>query len=78
MRVPDQDSATGRGVKTAVQAMVGFLVGLFLAIWTVPGVPEVVTAYAKENLVSVLLVVGVPSGLVSFGWNYFRKDVNNW
>ena len=72
-----KDSATDRGIKTAVQAMLGFLAGLAMAIWAVPGVPHAVISYIEANIPQMLLIIGVPSGLVSFGWNFLRKDVPN-
>ncbi len=76
--LPGQDSATGRGIKTALQAVVGSLVGLVVTVWAVPGVPEAVFDYVQKNLVQILLMVGIPSGVASFVWNYFRKDVKNY
>ena len=78
MRLPNQDSATGRGVKTAVQTIVGLLLGLGVVVWGVDGVPQAIQNYLQDHLVEVLLVVGVPSGLTSFVWNYLRKDVKNY
>lgn len=78
MRTPTQDSATGRAIKTAVQAVIGFSIGLFIAVWTVPGVPDAVWNYVQGNLIKVLLSVGLPAGLTSLVWNLFRKDVKNY
>lgn len=78
MRIPSEDSATGRAIKTAVQAIIGFSVGLGIAIWTVPGVPDAVWNYIQGNLLQVLLSVGVPAGLTSLVWNLLRKDVKNY
>lgn len=77
-RLPEQDSSTGRALKTAVQAAIGFIVGLFVVVWAVPGVPDAVAAYAKDNLVPVALAFGIPSGIASFVWNYLRRDVENY
>lgn len=76
--LPSQDSSTGRAGKTALQAVLGFVIGLFVVVWGVPGVPEAVIDYVKNNAVQILLLVGVPSGLVSFVWNFFRKDIENY
>lgn len=76
--LPSTDGAPARGLRTALQAIIGAFVGLFLAIWAVPGVPEAVTKYISDNLAIVLLTVGVPSGVASYIWNIFRKDVENW
>ena len=77
----NQDTALMRGVRTAIQAMLGFVVGLVGAVWAVPGVPEAVHNYISQNAGAMALSVGLPaavaSGLVAFGWNALRKDVKN-
>lgn len=76
-----KDSAAQRGVKTALQAIVGFAVGLGLAIWQVPGVPDAIVVYFRNNFVELMLTLGVPtaiaSGATSFLYNvvFRRKDV---
>lgn len=76
--LPAQDSAVGRALKTFVQAIIGLLIGLVVTIWAVPGVPTAVTNYLQNNLLQVLLTVGVPSGFASLVWNLLRKDVKNY
>lgn len=71
------DGAPARGLRTAAQAILGLVVGLVVVVWTVPGVPDAVLGYLQHNLVQVALLVGVPSGLVSYVWNLFRKDIPN-
>lgn len=61
-----KNSPLGKGVRTSLQSLVGVLVGLFLTIWAVPGVPEAVAKYAVDNLAQIALLVGVPSGFVSW------------
>lgn len=76
----NSDTAKGRGVRTAVQALIGFVAGLIAAVWAVPGVAEAVFDYVTDNLVNVLVLVGLPSaftGVVSWLWNVARKDVKN-
>ena len=62
-----------KGVRTALQAIVGALVGLVLVVWAVPGVPEAVTEYAKINAVPLLLAIGIPSGIVAWIQNRLGK-----
>lgn len=69
----NQDTAVMRAVRTLIQS----LAGLALAIWAVPGVPQVVHNYLTSNLVTVAIAVGLPAGLVALVWNLFRKDVPN-
>ena len=58
-----------KGLRTAAQAIVGACVGLFIVVWAVPGVPEAVVHYLQANAVGLLVSIGVPSGLASWGWN---------
>lgn len=82
LQLPAQDSATGRGLKTAVQALIGFVVGLVVVVWQVPGVPQAVVNYTQHHFVEILLSVGAPtavaSGVTSFIWNVLRKRVPNY
>lgn len=78
MRLPNQDSATGRALKTATQAGIGFILGLIAVVWAVPGVPHAVIGYAEQNFVQMLLFVGMPAGLTSLVWNLLRKEVPNY
>ncbi len=58
-----------RGWRTFLQALGGILVGLVLAVWNVPGVPETITSYAQSNFVplfvSLAVTVGIPAGIIS-------------
>ena len=83
MRLPSQDSATGRGIKTAAQTGLGTLVlmavvNLAVSIWNVPGVPAVVFDWLKNNALQVAGSLGVSSGFVALVWNAFRKSVPNY
>ena len=78
MRLPTEDSATGRGIKTAAQAIVGFCIGLVVVVWNVPGVPDAIVDYTKNHLWEILLLVGVPAGITSTVWNLFRPSVRNY
>ena len=62
MRLPEQDSATGRGIKTAIQATIGFLFGLVVVVWNVPGVPDAIIEYTEKNWMQIALAGGVPAG----------------
>lgn len=73
----NKDTAVMRGVRTGIQAIIGFLTGLIAVVWAVPGVPEAVQTYLGNNVVQLALGIGVPAGIAGFVWNYFRKDVEN-
>jgi hypothetical protein len=62
-----------KGIRTALQAIVGALVGLVVVVWAVPGVPEAVIEYATTNLVPLLLAIGIPSGVVAWLQNRLGK-----
>lgn len=76
----NSDTARGRGIRTAVQAVIGFFSGLVIAVWSVDGVPQVVYNYVTSNLGHTLLLIGLPAamtGVISYVWNLVRKDVPN-
>lgn len=81
-RLPTQDSATGRGLKTFVQAVIGFIIGLTIALFNVPGVPDAVVSYVQKHAVEMLLGFGLPvsisTGGASFVWNLLRKNIRNY
>lgn len=84
LRLPEQDSATRRGLKTSAQAFIGtFLVipisNLIIKLWAIPGVPEVVQAWMMDYFVLIATSLGISSGLVAFVWNVLlRKDVKTY
>lgn len=69
----NKETPTGKGLRTAVQTIIGALIGLVIAVWAVPGVPEVVIEYARTNLIPLLLVIGIPSGFVAWFQNRIGK-----
>jgi uncharacterized membrane protein len=73
----NKDSAFMRAIRTFVQAMVGFIVGLVMVVWHVAGVPEAVHAYIVGHALQLMLTIGIPAGVASFVWNFFRKNVPN-
>lgn len=64
---------TQKGVRTFIQTLGGLLVGLLIAVWNVPGVPEAIVAYVQANFVplfaGLLVTVGLPSGLIAYFQN---------
>lgn len=80
MNVLNNDTAPGRGIRTAIQAVIGFVTGLLVAVWAVPGVPDAIYSYVTQSLPNFLLLVGLPAGItgvVSYLWSVARKDVPN-
>lgn len=62
-----------KGVRTAIQSIVGSVIGLIVVVWAVPGVPEAVVNYLQANWLPILLAIGVPSGLVAWLQNRLGK-----
>lgn len=71
------DTALWRGIRTGVQALIGFAGGLVTTVWAVPGVPAAVEAYINGHIVQLLVAFGFSTGLAAFIWNVARKDVKN-
>ncbi len=82
MRLPTRDSAAGKGIATALQALCGFIFGLVLVVWNVPGVPQAVFGYVQNNVIALIMFFGVPmaiaSGVVGFVMNLIREEVKNY
>lgn len=72
-----------RGWRGLYQSAIGAVIGLFVAVWDVPGVPETVTNYAQDNflplLFTAILLIGVPTAFVTLVQNYLetRKKLAN-
>lgn len=80
MRTPTTDSATFRGLMTALQALITFVIGLAFAIWQVPGVPVAIQNFVWNNGPLTLAAFGIPlilgTGVISFLINYFfRRNI---
>ena len=77
LRLPQTDSATFRGLITALQALITFSVGLILAIWQVPGVSKAATDFVWVNGPTTLAAIGIPliigTGIVSFLFNLLLR-----
>lgn len=82
LRLPNQDSATGRSLKTGAFAVVGSLVvfgsGFLRVLNGVPGCTDAVIGFLQDNAGTLALYVGVPAGALSYGFNFFRKNVKNY
>lgn len=74
---PQIDSPTTKAVKTGLQALFTFLVGLVVTIYQVPGVPDAIVKFVYGNLATTLLGVGVPfvigSGIASLIQNLWMN-----
>lgn len=79
MRLPTNESATAKALRTALSALGGFAIGLVVVIWQVPGVPDAISVYVSKHAVELLLSFGIPSivgtGLVNYIISYFRPSV---
>lgn len=65
-----------RGWRTFFQTAGGSLVGLVLAVWNVPGVPDAINAYATAHFLplflSLLGLIGIPTAIVALVQNYLE------
>jgi hypothetical protein len=80
LRLPETDSAAFRGLVTALQTFITFLIGLLLTIFQVPGVSKAAGDYILFYGPNVLFSLGIPlvigAGLVSFFYNFlFRRGM---
>lgn len=82
LRLPTTDSSTGRGLKTGVQSLVGTTVllisGLILTIKGVPGCPEALLNFARDNFGSIVGSVGISSGIISIVYNLIFTTNKNY
>lgn len=86
LRLPSQDSTTGRSLKSgfygAVAAVVTFLVTLWGVIHGVPGCADVIVQYAREHWLELAIqlgaAIGLQTGALSFIVNSFRPSVKQY
>lgn len=64
-----KNTPAGKGFRTFYQAVAGFIIGLAAVVWAVPGVPEAVQGYLLQNALPLLLLFGIPAGLLSYFQN---------
>lgn len=75
----NKNTTIGRAVRTTIQSFIGFIVGLVVVVWHVPGVPEAVIQYTQNHLVIAVVSIGVPvalvSGIVAYAHNFVEKKL---
>lgn len=67
-----KNSPSAKGIRTFIQAVPGFFVGLALTIWAVPGVKEAIITYVQNEgfaLLSLVFSGAIFTGLFSFFQN---------
>jgi hypothetical protein len=64
-----------KGIRTALQAIAGVVIGYLVFIWAVPGVPAATINFASTHILPLLIAAGVPSGVVAFVWNYAEQRI---
>jgi hypothetical protein len=68
----NKNTPTAKGVRTFIQAVPGFFIGLALTVWAVPGVREAVFNYMQHEgmaLLALLFSGAFFTGLISFFQN---------
>ncbi len=81
MRFPEKNTATTNSLEVALKALVGFVSGLVVVIWAVPGVQEAVLDYVSNHWMEVVAIVGVPSvftGLINLAMDWRKKGIRNY
>lgn len=56
---------TTKGLRTFIQAIPGFIIGYFVTIWAVPGVPEATIKYLQADGVQLILTLGVTTAIAT-------------
>lgn len=71
--ITNKETPEGKGFRTLYQAAFGVVTAFFAGLWGIPGVPEYVTAFARNEgvgfLIFLLGFVGIPAGLLAFFMN---------
>lgn len=71
--ITNKTTPEGKGFRTLYQAAFGVVTTFLAGLWGIPGVPEYVTAFARNEGVSFLLFllafVGIPAGLLAYFQN---------
>lgn len=66
----NKNTPQGKGIRTAVQAMIGTFVAFFTGLWAIDEVRLYTETFVREEGVALVLVVlgvvGVSAGLISF------------
>lgn len=68
----NKNTPAAKGVRSFIQAVPGFFVGLAVTVWAVPGVKEAVVAYVQNEGLGLLALVfsgAAFTGLFSFFQN---------
>lgn len=68
----NKNTPQAKGIRTFIQAVPGFFIGLVLTVWAVPGVKEAVFLYVQKDglaLLTLLFSGAVVTGLISFFQN---------
>lgn len=71
--INDKTTAEGKSLRTLIQSAFGVVTAFVLGLWGVPGVPEYVTGFMRNEGLSFLLFllafVGVPASLLAYFMN---------
>lgn len=82
LRLPDKNTATTNSFEVFLKALGGFALGLLVAVWKVPGVPEAISSYVQQNWMSIILTVGIPTalstGIINLIFDIRKKGLKNY
>lgn len=75
--VTDKTTAEGKSFRTLYQAAFGVVTAFLAGLWGIPGVPEYVTNFARNEGVSFIIFllgfVGVPAALLAYFMNRKKR-----
>lgn len=69
----NKNTPQGKAVRTGGQTIGGIILAFFIGLWRIEGVSEYVSSQAPLTIISILGLMGVSAGLLSFVQNYFGK-----
>ncbi len=68
----NKNTPTAKGVRSFIQAVPGFFIGLVLTVWAVDGVKEAIVAYVQNEglgLLGLLFSGALFTGLIAYTQN---------
>lgn len=78
----NKNTPSGKGLRTAYQAVVGAIVTFVTGLWALPEVREYTSNFVSEHglvlVATVLVALGISSGLIAWVQNRFGDVVLGW
>ncbi len=78
----NKNNPSVKGVRTAIQAIIGTAVTFLTGLWAIPEVRDYTTTFIEQYGIflagAVLALVGVTSGIISWLQNQFGESFVSW